>query len=687
MSLRQKVSSAIRILRWNRDVSARASHLVEVFNFQAGSGNVSGSTFSERKNMSTKTSFKRIAAVAAAALTLGGLSVVTATSAHAATVGTPLLTVGATSLSGVGTAAGTQVVGGYATFTLVESASADAGIVGTITTSGVGAISNVSGGTHLAAAVTGGTATPTYPTSSLSVKSDGTVTATGGETLTVSVTSALAGLQTLTFTPISSAGAPGTAVTATITWGDAPVINAAYTAGASFIADGAVVPTSDLQTASGLAYPKTANGSVVATIGINVKDAKNLAINGQPLTVSVSGPGLITLATGSQAGVAGLVRAQSLTATTQATTNLATVGITADGTAGTSVITVASGTTTLFTKTVTFYGTVSAIKVVSQNLKIAKASTAGAKLGSNLTTDTGLTVATTAAVELEAVDANGSIVPGLTITANSADTSVIASGAVSPEAGDALTIGANGAGYYIASVTSAPVGVSGKSTTVTFRTLLSDGVTYVTSDPVTFTLGGSIAKMVLSTDATSYSANAPVKLTVTATDSSGNPAYDQTVTAGTNGSAGLIGSLISSTFMNGLATPSSIVGGVGSKTGIYAPIVGGDFTISGVDNASLAGEALSVSATSVGGSADAASQAATDAAQEATDAANAAYDAANNAMDSADAATAAAQDASDNASAALAAVTSLSATVAKLVKSVTAITTALASIKKKLGVK
>jgi len=82
MSLRQQVSNAIRILRWDRDVSARASHLVvkkdplitheSVILGQAGSGNVSGSTFSERKIMSTKTSFKRIAAVAAVALTLGG---------------------------------------------------------------------------------------------------------------------------------------------------------------------------------------------------------------------------------------------------------------------------------------------------------------------------------------------------------------------------------------------------------------------------------------------------------------------------------------------------------------------------------------------------------------------------------------------------------------------------------------
>ena len=90
MSLQQKVSSAIRILRWNRDVSARASHLVEVIhNFQAESENVSDSTvFFERKLMSTKTSIKRIAAVAAVALTLGGFSAVSAFAAAGQTIST-----------------------------------------------------------------------------------------------------------------------------------------------------------------------------------------------------------------------------------------------------------------------------------------------------------------------------------------------------------------------------------------------------------------------------------------------------------------------------------------------------------------------------------------------------------------------------------------------------------------------
>ena len=93
MSIQQQVSRAIRILRGNRDVSARASHLVvqkdrlmtyeSVFEGQATDGiSPNVTNFFERKSMSTKTTFKRLALVAAVALGLGGVSAV---SAHAAT--------------------------------------------------------------------------------------------------------------------------------------------------------------------------------------------------------------------------------------------------------------------------------------------------------------------------------------------------------------------------------------------------------------------------------------------------------------------------------------------------------------------------------------------------------------------------------------------------------------------------
>ena len=74
---KKKVSGAIRILQQKRDASARATHLkAENWKFQ--------SSTIERKQMSTKTSFKRIALVAASALAFGGLAVISAPQANAA---------------------------------------------------------------------------------------------------------------------------------------------------------------------------------------------------------------------------------------------------------------------------------------------------------------------------------------------------------------------------------------------------------------------------------------------------------------------------------------------------------------------------------------------------------------------------------------------------------------------------
>ena len=96
-------------------MSARASHLVvrkdrlmtyeSVFAGQAEMEKFSKSTFSERKIMSTKTSIKRIAAVAAVALTLGGFSAVTA---HAATSGELLVTAASSFSTGADTTSSTS---------------------------------------------------------------------------------------------------------------------------------------------------------------------------------------------------------------------------------------------------------------------------------------------------------------------------------------------------------------------------------------------------------------------------------------------------------------------------------------------------------------------------------------------------------------------------------------------------
>ena len=67
----KQVSTAIRISQWERDASARATHL------EAATRKFLVTT-NERKQMSTKTNFKRIALVAITALGLGVLSSVPA---------------------------------------------------------------------------------------------------------------------------------------------------------------------------------------------------------------------------------------------------------------------------------------------------------------------------------------------------------------------------------------------------------------------------------------------------------------------------------------------------------------------------------------------------------------------------------------------------------------------------------
>ena len=83
MTSNKQVSPAIRILRGERDVSARATHL------EAATRKFLVAT-NERKQMSTKTTFKRIALVAIASLGVGLLSSVPA---QAAIIGTPTVTV------------------------------------------------------------------------------------------------------------------------------------------------------------------------------------------------------------------------------------------------------------------------------------------------------------------------------------------------------------------------------------------------------------------------------------------------------------------------------------------------------------------------------------------------------------------------------------------------------------------
>ena len=685
MSLQQKVSSAIRILRWNRDVSARASHLVEVIhNFQAGSGNVSGSTvFFERKLMSTKTSIKRIAAVAAVALTLGGFSAV---SAHATVATATFVTTAGTNTAGVASIADTATAtadGAHYVAVTLSASSADTAYV--ITTAGVGSLygSASESGTATIGYTNGANAAAGISWSS-GVGAFASTPFTTAQSLYFTALSSASGTQTITATPVNGSSA---ASTLTITWGAAPAFSVGLST--SVLSAGtywhpAVSTTDDVVSA-----PKAATTGQVAVAMVTVNDGSAAAYKGVALSAVVSGPGLVSASNSTSTialGTGTYARIASLTATAQAATNVGYFAIASDGTAGVGTITISgtdpvSGVTSvLATETVTFVGSVATVKAVG-NLKVLRANSTANFSGSGTATDAA-NIAGTIALTGFAVDSLGNPTNAAVVKAVSSDSTILAPSTCVPATGGDSVIG-----EYNCPVAGVVGAASGKTATVTFEAQDSAGNYTILATPVTFAIGGSITKEVLATDSSSYTPLAPMKLTVTATDASGNPTYDHdAVLVASAVSSIQLGGTALTDATSGLYMSAAIVNGVASYKGFYAPAAEGDFTISGTDTLTAL-NAISATSTVGAGAAAAAAQAAVDAAQEATDAANAAYDAANNAMDSADAATAAAQDASDNASAALAAVTSLSATVAKLVASVTAIATALASIKKKLGVK
>ena len=485
-----------------------------------------------------------------------------------------------------------QDVNGTATLNIVSD---DTSASYTVTTTGVGSMTSAFGNNA------GKTSTALTATTGDTVTFNNGTNAAGGVTWTpnvkkksflqVQVSAAVAGATVVSVTPLNSSGTPGTPVTASVTWGATPAPGTQYST--VYLNAGTTQATSaNDDTVAGVNCAKTV-ATQCANIAFALADAAGNAISGQPLTVTMTGPGTIGLDVSNAAAgsltytTASQGRGLSSTAMTGA---VGAIAIWPDGTAGTATITIASGTTTIGSKSVTFYGSAAKI-TATQNYSIARASAAGAELGSSLT-NTSATTGYVAAVSLLVADSGGNAVP----TAPSckiADTSVIASCTIAAD--NDATYGA-GLGYYNASVTSSPNGVSGKSTTVIFRILNSDGLTYTESSPVTFTLGGSIVTTSVTLDKTSYAAGDPMVLTVTAKDSAGNPSYDGQAILGSigiNKTQG--GSLpaVTKVFAKGKYATSA------TAPTLFAPVAPGSFTISGVSVATVAaplGVAYSVSA-------------------------------------------------------------------------------------------
>ena len=642
--------------------------------------------------MSTKTTFKRVALVAAVAAAFGGLSTVAANAQPAAdSLSAATTTVAATSgvLSQVAVSQTflAQASGDKATVTaaLISAPASNVALPTFETTTVTGATNYNLGSSNSGEAVSGSTITLTAVANA--------PTYTAGN-FYLDFTPVLSGTYVVKLIPgIANGSTAGTAnaasITITYTVAAKPVVNAASSTayeGASTTAitqasNDVVVSASDAVTGSAVANIQTIQSNGSSTAALANSDAT-------ALTATVSGPGLISFDQSAAHAGRAITNSSSFNGTggsTQAnlTQNLY---VFADGTAGTSTITISAGSTVLATKTVTFYGAaakITNITVVNSILPAANASAA---------TSGAIANAGQGALTAVVVDANGVPVANATLYAVSQNTSVISNSYTS------ATTNSSGVATWNLN------GVAAGTTTILVTNVTSATDTTTTplagvAQSASIRVGSTTAATVkITTDQASYVPGQAATVKVQVLDANGLPVpngvyavFTGVTTAGLAITAGTLPGTASAsvTTSSVLTSPTVAAGSVwvtdnngDAQFSVNMPVTAGTETFSGTGAsglaASQAGLAITGSAVVTAGPAADAASAATDAANEATDAANAATDAANAAADAADAATSAAQDASAKADAALAAVNALSAKI-------TVLAAQIAKIVKKLG--
>jgi len=622
--------------------------------------------------MSTKTTFKRIALVAVAALGLGVMSVapsqavitgLTVTVANgtasqtvsdsttAATINVSALvdgnldtvTVGfiQKSIPSTATSAMRPTLGLVETNTASGSLVYSGGINGTAAGQNTGA--NVWGGLGDSVTVGAGTANG-YALS----RAVGSVGFTGAKFILQldSVTAPTAGTYTYTIVTKTYSYNPSGSGSYTITTSTADVsivVAAAATASKTVSAVTSFARlnlTSDVDAAGNDAVIQslsTASATAVGYLEVGVRNAANGKSAEDSVTVTITGAGI--LKSGSVTGSSFKVAA----------TGDVEFEILPDGRAGVASIVVATNGTTYAAKTVTFYA------------KSAKTITATVghpvlRVGANAD-----------AVEATAVDANGTSWRGTAyIVASSAADALVAGSATTPVA---CTFDTTDLVHYCPVTTIAAGTAKLKiidASTVAAATATSNEITVTVS-------AATVASVKLAFDKATYAPFEKATITVTPLDATGKAISAQTDAAllATGGITSTYAFSAGSDTLTATTFSTSALTGAKSYT-VYMPAASGDVVISATGGTALPG-AGQVKVTATAAVVNSSVDAATDAANEATDAANAATDAALAAADAADAATAAAQDASD-------AVAALSASVSKLISSLRAQITSLTNL-------
>jgi len=651
--------------------------------------------------MSTKTSIKRIALVAAAALTLGGF---TAVSANAiATSATYPFYVSAAD-SGVQSAVATTVAGSatgvagtynYVEFTAGSSSDITTAntTVGLSASAGAGTITiktqpTTTGANQDTFTVSGSTATSVNGYVSGAVIRVGTPTA---GTFTVNITSNVTNTSTGAVTTT-------TLQTYTITVNAASVVGA-YSAANSFAVridttttnvqafaayETPTVTSATTDSSAALSKGTAGASSPVSIIAVRLRDtqASPAGIAGVTVSASISGVGLVQ-GTGSASdttsvtsfGYAGTVAATVATSKTDAG-GWAFFNVLNGGQAGVGTVTITyndgtNPTYTVATKSYTFYGSLASLKATQGKFIIANSGSA-----------TGGTTSTTYAVQLTGADAAGNAVDitGYSITATSSVTGAIANASISTSSGCAADATLTTA--LDCSVTGVSGAAAGTAVTVTYSYTDANGTVFSTA-AVPYVLGGtSVSALAVSFDKASYNVGDLVTMTLTAKDSLGNKVADALYSLFDTTSS----TTVFATSAQVTSTPFgsryvTLKNGIATAT-FYAPYTSGNLamtaTVGGTTGTAWNNAAAALAGTTVTGTVVINNGATGGDAALALDAANAATDAANNAYDEAQNATQAAQDA-------LAAVTALAKQVSSLIASVKSLTALVSKIKAKVG--
>jgi hypothetical protein len=421
------------------------------------------------------------------------------------------------------------------------------------------------------------------------------------------------------------------------------------------------------------------------------------------VTVTVSGPGLV---------YAGSIATQGKTLAKSATMSISngrtaatnypteTLVIYSDGTAGTMTMTFSKGSTTLATKTVSFYGD--------------PASAVGVSLSDTYTGLTAGSSITLTARVFDGASGTGNALAAGTLYVFSSDTKIagaVPTTAVFGQTGHRCTTftGTTAANYRL----SCSVAVTDTGTvTLTVGDSWTVAGSSFTSTAVTLTIGGNKVKTAsVAFDKATYAPGEAAVVTITATDPAGR-------NFGSNGTTGFASAFTKATFTPELSystqnrgtqgtsyTSTSFVNYMDGATEtrvVIMPTYAGDVkfelqynTFGGVAGADLTTVSATAKVVDPGQAAQdkaiaetqAAADAATDAALQAIDAANAATDAANLAAEAADAATVAAEEAKDAADAATAAVEALATQVATLMAALQAQIRSLANTVAKIAKK